>query len=168
MELIVARAGDELRVEARFESDGRWTVVIDGREYRVDATTLGRRDVLSLIVNGRQTTRSVRSLGNGAWSVDGVELQVIDPRSRSLAAAAGQGAGNRFEAAAYMPGRVVALLAAEGDDVASGQGVLVLEAMKMENEIPSEIGGRLEQLLVEVGQTVDAGEPLFVVAADDA
>ncbi len=130
----------------------------------MDAATLGRPDVLSLIVNGRQATQSVRSLGNGAYDVDGVELKVIDPRSRALGETTQQGDADTFEATAYMPGRVTAVLAAEGDEVASGQGVVVLEAMKMENEIQSEIDGRLEQLLVEVGQTVDGGQPLFVVA----
>ncbi|MDE2976006.1 MAG: biotin/lipoyl-binding protein [Acidobacteriota bacterium] len=168
MELIVARSADEVRVEVRAEANGHWTVAVDDREYRVDAATLGRPDVLSLIVDGRQATQSVRSLGNGAYDVDGVELKVIDPRSRTLGEATQQGAANTFEATAYMPGRVVAVLAAEGDEVTSGQGVVVLEAMKMENEIQSEIDGRLERLLVEVGQTVDGGQPLFTVAASAA
>ncbi len=164
MELIVARGAGEVRVEVRDEADGQWTVAVDGREYRVDAATLGRPDVLSMIVDGRQATRNVRSLGKGVYAVDGAELTVIDPRSRILGEAARQGAADVFEATAYMPGRVTAVLAAEGDEVASGQGVVVLEAMKMENEIQSEIDGRLEKLLVEVGQTVDGGDPLFVVA----
>jgi len=168
VELIVARSADEVRVEVRAEANGHWTVAVDDREYRVDAATLGRPDVLSLIVDGRQATQSVRSLGNGAYDVDGVELKVIDPRSRTLGEATQQGAANTFEATAYMPGRVVAVLAAEGDEVTSGQGVVVLEAMKMENEIQSEIDGRLERLLVEVGQTVDGGQPLFTVAASAA
>ncbi len=166
MELIVARAADEeVRVEVRAEANGHWTVAVEDREYRVDAATLGRPDVLSVIVDGRQATQSVRSLGNGLYDVDGAELKVIDPRSRALGEATQQGSADTFEATAYMPGRVVAVLAAEGDEVTSGQGVVVLEAMKMENEIQSEIDGRLEQLLVEVGQTVDGGQPLFVVAA---
>jgi len=168
VELIVARSADEVRVEVRAEANGHWTVAVDDREYRVDAATLGRPDVLSLIVDGRQATQSVRSLGNGAYDVDGVELKVIDPRSRTLGEATQQGAANTFEATAYMPGRVVAVLATEGDEVTSGQGVVVLEAMKMENEIQSEVDGRLERLLVEVGQTVDGGQPLFTVAASAA
>ena len=163
MELIVASAEREVEVEARAHEDGDWTIAIDGREYRVDAATVGRPDVLSVIVDGRQTTASVRSLGEGVYVVDGAELRVIDPRSRGFAAAAQQAGDGAFEATAYMPGRVTAVLAAEGEDVAAGQGVLVLEAMKMENEIQSEIDGRLEELLVAVGQTVDGGDPLFVV-----
>ena len=168
MELIVARSGKEVRVDVRAEANGHWTVAVDDREYRVDAAALGRPDVLSVIVNGRQATQSVRSLGNGVYDVDGAELRVIDPRSRALGEATRQGTADTFEASAYMPGRVAAVLAAEGDAVTSGQGVVVLEAMKMENEIQSEIDGRLERLLVEVGQTVDGGQPLFVVAGADA
>ena len=156
-------ADREVQVEAESAADGHWTITVDGREYRVDATTVGRPDVLSVIVEGRQTTASVRNLGKGVYVVDGAEVQVIDPRSRDFAAAAAQAEDGVFEASAYMPGRVTALLVREGEDVASGQGVLVLEAMKMENEIPSDIDGRVEKLLVEVGQTVDGGDPLFVV-----
>ncbi|MCY3927007.1 MAG: biotin/lipoyl-binding protein [Acidobacteria bacterium] len=167
MELIVSSAEREVAVEAQARENGDWTIAIDGREYRVDAATVGRPDVLSVIVDGRQTTASVRALGEGVYVVNGAELRVIDPRSRGLAAAAQQAEDGAFEATAYMPGRVTAVLAAEGEDVAAGQGVLVLEAMKMENEIQSEIDGRLEKLLVEVGQTVDGGDPLFVVSPTD-
>ncbi len=156
-------ADREVQVEAEAGEDGNWTIAVDGRKYRVDAATAGRPDVLSVIVDGRQTTASVRALGKGVYVVDGDEVRVIDPLSRDVAAAAARSQDGAFEASAYMPGRVTALLVREGEDVASGQGVLVLEAMKMENEIPSEIDGRLEKLLVEVGQTVDGGDPLFVV-----
>ena len=170
MELIVASGNREVQVEAEVEEDGNWTIAVDGREYRVDAATVGRPDVLSVIVGGQQTTASVRALGKGVYVVDGSEVRVIDPRSRAFAAAATQAEEGVFEATAYMPGRVTAVLAEEGEDVTSGQGVLVLEAMKMENEIQSDIDGRLERLLVEVGQTVDGGDPLFVVTptGDDA
>jgi biotin carboxyl carrier protein len=60
-----------------------------------------------------------------------------------------------------MPGRVVTLLAAEGQVVAAGQGVLVLEAMKMQNEIQAEHDGTVARILVQPGQSVDGGDPLF-------
>jgi biotin carboxyl carrier protein len=161
VELIVARSTDEVRVEVRAEANGHWTVAVDDREYRVDAATLGRPDVLSVIVNGRQATQSVRSLGNGLYDVDGVELKVIDPRSRALGEATQQGAADTFEATAYMPGRVVAVLAAEGDEVASGQGVVVLEAMKMETEVVAPRAGTVTALHVAEGDAVAVGEALF-------
>ncbi len=165
MELIVASGDREVQVEAEAEAgaDGNWTIAVDGREYRVDAATAGRPDVLSMIVDGRQRTAVVRALGKDVYAVDGSRVRVIDPRSRDFTAAADQAGDGVFKAEAYMPGRVTAVLADEGEHVAAGQGVLVLEAMKMENEIPSDIDGRLEKLLVEIGQTVDGGDPLFVV-----
>jgi pyruvate carboxylase subunit B len=60
-----------------------------------------------------------------------------------------------------MPGRVVELLVEVGQEVASGQGLVVLEAMKMENEILAESAGVVRQILVEPGQAVEAGDPLL-------
>ncbi len=165
MELIVARGHEEHQVEVRATEGSVWTIAVDDREYRIDVAELGRPEVLSLITGGRQATMHVQPLGAGVYRVAGEELEVIDPRSQAPREGTRQGGGDRFEAKAWMPGRVTAVLAAEGDEVTAGQGVVVLEAMKMENEIPSEIDGRVEQLLVEVDQTVNAGDPLFAVGA---
>ena len=62
-----------------------------------------------------------------------------------------------------MPGRVIEILAQEGQEVAAGQGVLVLEAMKMENEIQAENDGVVRRILVETGQAVEGGDPLFEI-----
>jgi pyruvate carboxylase subunit B len=62
-----------------------------------------------------------------------------------------------------MPGRVVELLAAEGDEIEAGQGIVVLEAMKMENEISSEHSGTVHKIHVEPGSTVEGGDPLFEI-----
>ena len=62
-----------------------------------------------------------------------------------------------------MPGRVVRLMVAEGDAVEAGQGVAVVEAMKMENEIASPKDGKISAVKVGSGQTVEAGATLVVV-----
>jgi biotin carboxyl carrier protein len=62
-----------------------------------------------------------------------------------------------------MPGKVVRVLAKQDDEVEAGQGLFVVEAMKMQNEIRSPKKGKLERLLVIEGQVVNAGEPLAVV-----
>jgi biotin carboxyl carrier protein len=62
-----------------------------------------------------------------------------------------------------MPGKVVRLLCAVGDEVAANQGVLVVEAMKMQNEVQSPKAGRVIEIRVREGQTVNAGEVLAVV-----
>ena len=66
---------------------------------------------------------------------------------------------------ALMPGRIVRVLVAKGDSVAKGAGLLVLEAMKMENEIQSPIDGVVDELFVESGQTVEGGAELIHITA---
>ena len=65
---------------------------------------------------------------------------------------------------APMPGKIVGVLVAAGEIVQAGQGLLVVEAMKMQNEIFAPKSGTLEKLLVREGQTVNAGELLAVIA----
>ncbi|MGH9706384.1 MAG: biotin/lipoyl-containing protein, partial [Candidatus Acidiferrales bacterium] len=73
-------------------------------------------------------------------------------------------AEGRQNVLASMPGKVVRVLANAGDAVEAGQGLLVVEAMKMQNEIRSPKSGTIERLLVAEGQTVNAGELLAIVA----
>ena len=60
-----------------------------------------------------------------------------------------------------MPGRVVAILAEVGAPVIAGQGIIVLEAMKMQNEILAEADGTIKAIYVQSGQAVEGGDPLF-------
>lgn len=91
-----------------------------------------------------------------------VHVDLIDPlaakRRRREDEVAGGGA-----VIALMPGRVVRILVAPGDEVQKGAGVLILEAMKMENEIQAPRAGRVEQILVEAGQTVEGGAELVTI-----
>ena len=64
---------------------------------------------------------------------------------------------------AYMPGRVVAVLVEQGKHVEVGQGIVVLEAMKMENEIRAEVAGVVTKLHVKPGQSVEGGDLLFEI-----
>jgi biotin carboxyl carrier protein len=65
---------------------------------------------------------------------------------------------------ALMPGRVVRVLVSKGDTVAKGAGLLILEAMKMENEIQAPVGGTVDEIFVEPGQTVEGGADLVHVS----
>ena len=120
----------------------------------------------SLIIEGRQFEVSVRRQNGGSYSVghQGAidEVEVLDP----LSYLAGQGsAGAKRKGAhqieAYMPGRVVEILVEEGTRVEAGQGLIVLEAMKMENEIQAEHEGVVKRIFVTAGQAVEGGDPLF-------
>ena len=89
--------------------------------------------------------------------------EVIDPRSWRGRRHDGAEAEGRQQIAAPMPGKVVRLLVKAGDVVEAGQGLLVVEAMKMQNEIRSPKSGTVERVLVSGGQPVNAGEVLCVV-----
>jgi biotin carboxyl carrier protein len=89
-------------------------------------------------------------------------VEVFDPRSLRTRKAGNIGQG-RHDVAAPMPGKVVRLLVAVGDAVESGQGLVVVEAMKMQNEIKSGKAGRVVEVRTKPDAAVTAGEILLVV-----
>ncbi len=90
------------------------------------------------------------------------EMRLFDPREASSAAGAAEQSGRRH-VKAPMPGKVIRLLVAEGDSVAPGQGLVVMEAMKMQNELKSPKTGRVTKIATAAGATVAAGEVLVTL-----
>ena len=66
-----------------------------------------------------------------------------------------------------MPGKVIAVLISEGDKVEKGQGLVIVEAMKMENEVHSPVAGEVKEIKVKPGDTVEGGAVLVVVEQPD-
>jgi biotin carboxyl carrier protein len=166
-ELAISIAGREAEVVVEPGADGRWRVVIDGNERWVDAKQI-RPGTWSLLIDGRSFVVDLDQRKNGtAVSVGLAEAlaQVEDARRRRLARAAPRGglASHGEELRAPIAGKVVKLLVAEGDEVAAGKGVIVLEAMKMENELVAERGGKVEKIHKVAGQSVDTGELLVTL-----
>lgn len=167
MKLIIRHGEREEKVEIR-RNDHGYEVVVGDRVHHIDAA-LARPGVYSLLVDGRQHEVAVRphgTPGEGGWWVSGggvsAPVSVQDPLAHLATQAVGAKGGRRKQrVTAYMPGRVVALLVQEGEEVKAGQGVVVLEAMKMENEIRAEHDGVVTKFLVQPGQSVDGGNPLF-------
>ncbi|MEK7407988.1 MAG: biotin/lipoyl-containing protein [Acidobacteriota bacterium] len=122
---------------------GVYSVLIDGRSYEVQVER--NSEGLAVTVAGRRFV-----------------AQVEDPRRLSRRAKSFQREG-RQNLTAPMPGKVVRLLVAEGDLVEAGQGVLVVEAMKMQNEMKAPKAGRVAALPVGEGATVGAGELLAAI-----
>lgn len=176
MQSYVKIAGREALVEIEPEERaGVSRVLVDGVAYTVDVSDAGSAaGALSLLIDGRQVevfSRRARSDGGAKTyelGIDGRQFSatVADPLAHLAQESDGAGGAERVDA--YMPGRVVALLVEEGTEVEPGEGVLVLEAMKMENEIAAETGGIVQEFFVEVGQAVEGGDPLFQVAGPDA
>ncbi len=147
------------------KADGGWHCRFDERQFKVDAV-ITRRDVLSLLIDGYsyEIKREQTATGLHMWVGNqrfAVELR--DPRSlRSRRAGAGDETGPQ-KLVAPMPGRVVRVLAAEKAEVEAGQGVVVVEAMKMQNEIKSPKKGTVQKLMAVAGAAVNAGDVLAIV-----
>lgn len=164
-ELIVTAQGRDrtITVEGPLP-DGRFRIVLDGTERTVDARAI-RPGTWSLVIEGRSFVVDLDPRRSGiAASVGASEamLQVEDALHRRLAEAAGsRGAAATGESIrAPIAGKVVKVLVAPGDQVAAGTPVIVLEAMKMENELVAERGGAVSAVHKAAGQAVDTGDLL--------
>ena len=156
--------------------DGLRECTVDGRAMAVDARVL-EDGVMSLLVtlpearareagDAEAGGRQYRCVLDG----DGVVIdgrrygfEVEDPRSLQGRRGAGAGTEGPRPVKAPMPGRVVRLLVEAGESVEEGQGVVVIEAMKMQNELKSPKAGRVARVGAAVGDTVGSGDVLVVV-----
>jgi biotin carboxyl carrier protein len=144
-----------------------WSVNLDGRPVSVDAVEIAP-NILSVLLEGQSFEISVTPSPDGKLKLHtGTQeftAEVIDPRAWSGRRHSGVEAEGRQQIVAPMPGKVVHLLVKAGDQVEAGQGLVVVEAMKMQNEIRSPKSGTVERILAREGQPVNAGEVLCVVA----
>jgi biotin carboxyl carrier protein len=166
-ELSATLGGREVSITVERGRDGQWRIQVEGGPARpVDAVEI-RPGTWSLLVDGRSIVVDVdRRAGGTALLVGGeeVRLELSDARRTRLAKAVGGRATARGELVrAPIAGKVVKVLVAAGAEVIAGQGVAVLEAMKMENEIRADRGGSVETIHVQPGQSVDNGELLLTL-----
>ena len=155
--------GKNFRLELN-RPNGRWECRLDGREIEIDAV-LARRDVLSVIIGGKayEIKRERTSTDMHLWvGTVRYAAQLRDPRSLRSRASPDDGKGPRT-LVVPMPGKVVRVLVKENAEVEAGQGVVVMEAMKMQNEIKSPKKGVVRKLVVAEGANVNSGDVLAVV-----
>lgn len=158
------RFGDRLRtVEISGRDDNR-QIALDGQLRNADcaAVTTG---MYSILLEGRSFEARVHEVARGLIVIiEGHEFafHIEDPREWRKRGAALEAEGKQ-QVLASMPGKIVRVLVAAGQAVKSGQGIVVVEAMKMQNELRSPKAGTVERLLVAEGQAVNAGETLAVI-----
>ena len=155
--------GTNYRLELN-QAQGRWTCRIDDREIEVDAV-LARPDVISLRLGNKAYEVKCERVGSDLHLWVGsvrYEAEVRDPRSLRSRARAVDDHGPR-KLTAPMPGKVVRILLHEGAEVEAGTGILVVEAMKMQNEVKSPKKGRIQKIVVSEGAAVNAGDVLGIV-----
>jgi biotin carboxyl carrier protein len=145
---------------------GLMSCSVDGRAISVDVQLLEPGVMSLLIADPEAHGRQYRCVLDGDGVVIGGRrygFVVEDPRSLQGRRGAGAGTEGPRPVKAPMPGRVVRLLVEVGEDVEEGQGVVVIEAMKMQNELKSPKAGRVIRVGAVVGDTVGSGDVLVVV-----
>lgn len=148
----------------------KWQVAVDGRTMEIDSDQLGvvkqvEPGVYSVLLNGASyEIRLAAASGGLDAEARGrmFHVEVRDPRDTSRASRTSIGSG-RQNVSAPMPGKVIRLLVNAGDTVEVGQGLIVVEAMKMQNEMKASRPGRVSEIRVSAGDTVGAGDTLLVI-----
>jgi len=146
-------------------AEGRWQCRLDGQEFPIDPVLTGH-DTLSVLFAGKsyEIRRERTATDTYLWvGRSGYAAEVRDPRSlRARKRKAGDESGPR-KLVASMPGKVVRVLVSEKAEVEAGQGIVVVEAMKMQNEIKSPKKGIVQKLIAAEGANVSAGDVLAIV-----
>ncbi len=165
MKWWVARGEGRVEIAVR-RLGGRFDVALDGRHHVVELVPAGP-DLFSLLTeDGRSYAVASHRLAANRFRVSlgdrEFEVHLRDPLEREVASATATVAGVE-EVRAPIPGKVVQVAVAVGDTVAPDQPLVVLEAMKMENQICAERAGRVAALHAEAGATVEGGQVLVVL-----
>ncbi|MGD8867984.1 MAG: biotin/lipoyl-binding protein [Gemmatimonadales bacterium] len=141
--------GGQVDADLRPNHDSNlWHLVLDGRSHTVCARRRERRGEWDIVVGGRRH-----------------EVVALDERRRAIRELSGGDSASHgpLEIRAPMPGLVIKVEVEPGAQVERGQGLVVIEAMKMENELKAMAAGRVQAVRVAAGQAVDKGEPLLVI-----
>lgn len=144
-------------------------VSVDGKTYEIDFESVSGQPVYSLIVDGK-SHESYIARGDDNWQVllrgRLYPITVEDEREKRLRAAAGGGVAEsgEFILKAPMPGLVVAIPVSEGQEVKRGQVILILESMKMQNELKAPRDGTIHKIKVKAGESVEQKQTLLSMA----
>jgi biotin carboxyl carrier protein len=158
---VVTILGQTIEVEV----DGEH-VTVGGRTLTAGLGSVPGAPVRQLLLDGRAEALGVEAAGAGQWAItrrgERTEIEVIDERTRHIRSLTGTGDRPRGPAAlkAPMPGLVVRVQVEAGQSVAAGAGVVVLEAMKMENELRAATAGIVRTVRVRAGEAVEKGQVL--------
>jgi len=149
----------------------RYELVIDGRRFQVDAANLGDDSLLTMLLDSESILAHTRlaDARRGLYeiSIAGkyARLEVLGELASAAEKMAETRALDRFVLEAPMPGLVVAVRVQPGDSVQVGTPLVVMEAMKMQNELASEVAGTVREVRASVNQAVESGYELVVIEA---
>lgn len=161
----VASIGDN---EIEIEINGENEIIADGERYTIDFRSVAGQPVYSLLINGRSYEALVQP------SEEGLEvllqgqfflISVDDERQRRLKQTSGPQLSERgeFHLKSPMPGLIISVNVREGQEVSRGDRLIVLESMKMQNELKSSTEGIIRSLRVKAGDNVEQNQVLLTV-----
>ncbi len=163
---LICRMGEET-TDVRVERSGSgYRVMIGDRSYDVDLATANNRLRSVTLGDDRQYLVAHHNDGSRhevSFADRTIHLELFDPLAMKRRRREEEDGDGGSHVRAIMPGRVVKVLVAEGDEVRKGQGLLILEAMKMENEIASPRDGKVASIPVGAGKAVENGDDLVVL-----
>lgn len=163
--------GEESRAFRLEERPGGYQVTVDGRTFLVDSRRLAGTQVLSFLIEHASHEANVRETAPGRFAVflDG-ERHEVEVSDHFAALARKSSAGKRRveeeKVLSPMPGHIVAVEVKPGEIVEAGRPVVIVEAMKMQNEIAARYGGKVHEVRVQPGQVVETGAILLVLRPD--
>jgi biotin carboxyl carrier protein len=167
MKLQAQIGSEHYEVEIK-EQDGSLIADVAGRKYKLDQSQpepnvfllKNEGKVYQAFVSPPDAQTDPMEVRVGPHEV---EVQIVDPKRLRSSAGAGHDSDGLAEIKTAMPGKVVRILKGAGDQVEKGEGVIVVEAMKMQNEMRSPKDGTVKEIKVDEGDTVGAGEVLVVI-----
>jgi len=157
---------DQVPVDIEPAGDGRYAVTLNGKRHEIDALTLDHGAV-SMLIDDNSYSVEFDPLGDEVAVMVKNHVAVVDVaderRLRLRAGATGFNVEGKQTVLAPMPGKVVKILVKVGEEVREGQGLVVVEAMKMENELKSPKAGKVTELFAKEGATVEINAKLISV-----
>lgn len=150
------------KIEIDFK-DGKYSVKLGDRQYQVDSQPISE-NCLSLLVDGRAYTVFIaEDQGKKYISLQGEQFCIEEAKAETEARSLAESATLKGvpTISSPMPGKIVKILVGEGNRVKKGQGLVIVEAMKMENEIRSPSGGVVKKINFKEGDLVDAAVPII-------
>ncbi len=165
MAYVALLDGEQIPVTIGKDDSGNTLVSIGEKEYTVDSRWT-QSDLLSLIIDGRSYQVDIhteKDLHEVLIEGEHFEFELFDERKSLLKKSATLGAEGVQEIKSSMPGKIVKVLVSVDEEVEQGQGLVVVEAMKMENELSAPRDGVVSTIHVTAGQTVDSGAALVQI-----
>ncbi len=174
MKFVATMDGAQHVVEVQKDTDAPDTyhMSLDGRSYTVDARKMPSQ-IVSMLLEHKSYDVDLERIAKRTDTLDGrvhvrvrgrvLRFEMLDERRIKMKEAQGMrlDVGGVVSIDSPMPGKIIKVLAKVGDDVKAGQGIIVVEAMKMENELKSPKEGKIKEIKVKEGDAVEAQAPAW-------